>query len=1305
MLITAALACVLPAAAGAVGFSQPMGSPYAVGDEGINGIAVGDLNKDGRDDVVSVNSGPLGEHAPSYSVMLANPDGSLSPAPGGRVTMTSYPGRVALGDVNGDHNLDLIISEETQVSVFLGHGDGAFAAAPLAVLSGGGNPFALAAADLNDDGLDDVVVANYGSNNVSVYISTGDGFEQAPGSPYLVGTAPRSVTVGDLNGDGRPDIVTGNHFSGSGESFFPGAISVLLQQGDGSFAPAPGSPLEGEWEQTVVALGHFDENDSLDIAAAAQGNERIVFQLNNGDGTFTGPSTPGSYPSHFVTSITVADFDGNGLDDVVLPIYESGNDPSVQVFYGAGAGTLSPADSYPVAGGPNLVATGDFNGDGHPDIVVGNNSTLSVLLDLVPEMVVEPAELDFGGVEVGDSAGPEAVRVANEGSATLNLGDVELSGADADEFSFDASDCAAALEPGEECTVEVEFTPSGPGTAAATLEVGQEGGPAALVELSGEGLARDASLSPSTHDFGDTPVTTVHEETFVLHSTGGLPLQVGAPTITGADADEFEILDDGCGSEVLPPDESCEILVGFTPLTEGAKSAQLEVPTDGVSPTSAGLEGTGAPDPEATLVAPEFQETAINGSSFVEAELTSSGSTDLGVGVVAITGPDANQFEIVSAPCSGQTLHAGDECGIEVVFQPTSAGRKTATLEVDTDAVNGPIAAALEGTASNADLLLSPTGFDFGGQPADGTAGDFAHFELSSVGETAGKVLGVELVGADPGEFEITTDTCSGTTLPNGEHCEVTVAFAPHSEGAKSALLEITSNSNGGPLSASLEGVGLGLPTGTISPLEHDFGEVLVGGESAAQDFTVENTGDAPLQVDGATLVGAEAGQFELDEESCDGIELAPDETCQLSVTFAPTAGGAHTAGIEIQSDAATTIRGEVEGSGRLEPGIAVTPALLSFIGQFAGAGPGEPQAITVESNGATPLHVDSVSLGGEKPGQFEVVADECARTTVAVGDRCLIEVAFNPTEIGTTEATLTIESDAGGAAVVQLVGVAYRNPGIAVDPAGLDFGEQVAGAGAGTPQTITVESIGTTPLEMDAPEFEGADADQFQIVDNRCAGARLAPGESCEIEVGFAPTSTGGKSAGLIIASNNTHGFGPPIVALTGTGTETPKSSEEEKTSGETKPGETKPDEAKTDEGKPAPPVSTPKPKPPVCVPVTVKKLAPYTVETKGRPGSPGLRARFTLGAPGLVEVTASVTYRLDGKPHTASLGKSRLQAGLSVNYKVAIPAKLRPDLTPGTPVTLKLRYRAKGSAAGCSSFGKPATKSLRTQVVLISR
>jgi|GEM_PF-1992579 len=986
MAITAALAaCVLAGAAGAAEFSQPAGSPYPVGDEGMNGIATGDLNEDGRTDVVTANIGAFFSGAPSYSAMLADPDGSLSPAPGGKVTMAGYPGPVALGDVNGDHHLDLVVreedevSEESQVSVYLGRGDGTFAATAQAVLSGDRDPFALAVADLDDDGLADVVVTNFESNNVSVYYSTGDGFTQAPSSPYAVGSEPISVAVGDLNGDGRPDIVTGNH-----GSFFGGAISVLLQQPTGAFAL--GGSLAGEYQQWGVALGRFDANDSLDIAAVASPNQNLVLQLNNGDGTFTGPSTPSSYPSHYVTSLAVADFNGDGVDDVALPIYEPGNESLVQVVYGMGDGSFSPADFYPLAGVPEYVASGDFNGDGRPDVVASvNGSALTVLLDLAPEMVVEPGTIDFGGIEVGESAGPEAVRVANEGTATLHLGEIELNDSGVAEFSFDASDCGADLEPGEECTVEVEFFPSGPGTATATLEIGQDGGPAALVELSGEGLVVDGSLSPSTYDFGD----------------------------------------------------------------------------------------------------------------------------------------------------------------------------------------------------------------------------------------------------------------------------------------------------------------------------------VFVGEESAAGQFTVENSGDAPLHVDGAALVGAEAGQFELDQESCEDIALEPGETCVLSVTFAPTAGGAHTAEIEVLSDAETTIRGEVEGSGRVEPGIVRSPDHLGFGVQSAGAGPGAPQTITVESTGATPLHVGNVELGGSMAGQFEIVRDGCGGTTIAPGAQCSVEVAFNPTELGGQAAHLSIQNDAGAPVDTSLAGTAYPNPGIAVDPAVLDFGNQIAAAGPGAPRTITVESTGTTPLQMADPAFEGADADQFQIVANGCAGAALEPGESCDIEVAFAPTSIGGKSADLVVNSNNTQGWGPPTVALTGTGTETPRSPEEEKPD-ETKPDETKPDDAKTvpaeDGAKPTPSTPAP-PVAPVCVPVTVKKLAPYTVKTKARPGAPGLRARFTLGAPGLVEVIASVTYKLDGKPTSASLGKSRLRAGSSVNYKVAIPAKLRPVLTPGTPVTLKLRYRAKSSAAGCDSFGKPATKNLRTQVVLVSR
>ena len=121
----------------------------------------------------------------------------------------SYPSSVAIGDLNGDGKPDLVVANyvSNTVSVLLGIGDGTFGAR--SDFGAGGIPFSLAIADLNGDGKTDVVTANVSSNTVSVLLGTGTGTFGAK-SDFSTGIRPESVAIGDLNGDGRPDLTTAN---------------------------------------------------------------------------------------------------------------------------------------------------------------------------------------------------------------------------------------------------------------------------------------------------------------------------------------------------------------------------------------------------------------------------------------------------------------------------------------------------------------------------------------------------------------------------------------------------------------------------------------------------------------------------------------------------------------------------------------------------------------------------------------------------------------------------------------------------------------------------------------------------------------------------------------------------------------------------------------------------------------------------------------------------------------------------------------------------------------------------------------
>ena len=186
-------------------------------------LAVGDVNGDGKLDVLVVNlcaddfcvNGSVG-------VLLGNGDGTFQPALSVRVGPDALS--VTVGDVNGDSKLDLIVGADGPfaglVNVLLGNGDGTFQPA-MTFDSGGTNPWSVALGDVNGDGRLDVLVANRNvlsadRGTVGVLLGDGNGTFQPAMTFASGGFSTTSVTLGDVNGDGKPDVVVASDVGGAG---------------------------------------------------------------------------------------------------------------------------------------------------------------------------------------------------------------------------------------------------------------------------------------------------------------------------------------------------------------------------------------------------------------------------------------------------------------------------------------------------------------------------------------------------------------------------------------------------------------------------------------------------------------------------------------------------------------------------------------------------------------------------------------------------------------------------------------------------------------------------------------------------------------------------------------------------------------------------------------------------------------------------------------------------------------------------------------------------------------------------------
>ncbi|MDX1992187.1 MAG: choice-of-anchor D domain-containing protein [bacterium] len=803
--------------------------------------------------------------------------------------------------------------------------------------------------------------------------------------------------------------------------------------------------------------------------------------------------------------------------------------------------------------------------------------------------------------------------------------------------------------------------------------------------------ALNAAPNPVAFGNVNTGANNVQQIT-LTHSgaAGTAPITITAITLGGADAAQFNT-PALAQNVVLQPGQTYQFNVTFAPTTAGAKTAQVNIAHNGSNgpQLNVPLTGTGILPTAALTIAPNpvaFGNVNTGANNVQQVTLTHSGAAGTApITITAITvgGADATLFT-TPALAQNVVLQPGQNYQFNVTFAPTTAGAKTAQVDIAHNGSNGPasnLPLTGAGVVPTAALTITPNPLNFGNAGVNTPSALPVTLTHSGAAGTADiTITAITVAGANAAQFMV-VPLAQPIVLQAGQNQIINVTFTPAVVGNATADLQLAHNGSNGPQSVvPMNGAGVALGTAAlnIAPNPVNFGNVQANGGTNAQQVTLTHTGGTGtpnITVTAIVIGGANGNQFAT-PALAQPFVLTPGQTEIVNVTFAPTAVGAQVGQLQITHDGSNGPQSNVVLNGvGVDPNVAVlsinpnptnfgqlvinsTPVTRTIMLTNSG-GPGAP---AINITGVTLVN-DPNSISDE---QFRF--DPFTPVQLIGGQTAMLSVDFAPNTAGVHVATLEVAHDNGTNTPTVtpitlngegIYGQGQVTSGLQVNPSALNFGsftlpaEGISEANALPPQTVTLTYVGNTgdpALTVSGVALAGANPESF--THNFTAPFTLNVGDSAVLGVAFIATTPGDKTATLQIAHSGANG---PVTNIALSGTALGNGSV----------------------GQPSQP-GQPAPAAPVAAPasVTISKSANPPFALPGDNVSWSIVVTNTAATPASnVTVTDNVPAELEIIGASSS-GGTASASGQSVSVTI-------PQLAPGQSVTVTVETRIRASVS----------------------